>query len=131
MPKNKQTWKKSYQKLTESSWSGNLFIDSVLNQGREEDQHGKLTIPQTVSGKTLGNILRRLPYWQQLVAEYKARGEWLRPYSFRDTFSVQAHGYGIEDTMISAAMGHSVEVHHRSYRTSEWRSVRKAFAEAS
>ena len=45
MPKNKQTWKKSYQKLTESSWSGDLFIDSVLNQGREEDQHGKRTIP--------------------------------------------------------------------------------------
>ena len=45
MPKNKQTWKKSHQKLTESSWSGDLFIDSVLNQGREEDQHGKRTIP--------------------------------------------------------------------------------------
>jgi hypothetical protein len=24
----------------------------------------QLTLPQTVSGKTLGNILRRLPYWQ-------------------------------------------------------------------
>ena len=45
MPKNKQTWKKSHQNLTESSWSGDLFIDSVLNQGREEDQHGKRTIP--------------------------------------------------------------------------------------
>ncbi|RNC85192.1 MAG: hypothetical protein ED554_13310, partial [Synechococcus sp. YX04-3] len=91
----------------------------------------QLPLPQTVSGKTLGNILRRLPYWQQLVAEYEARGEWLRPYSFRDTFSVRAHGCGIEDTMIAAALGHSIEVHHRSYRTSEWRSVRKAFAEAS
>ena len=91
----------------------------------------QVTLPKTVSGKTLGNILRRLPYWQQLVAEYEARGEWLRPYSFRDTFSVRAHGYGIEDTMISAAMGHSVEVHHRSYRTSEWKSVRSAFAKAS
>jgi len=91
----------------------------------------QLPLPQTVSGKTLGNILRRLPYWQQLVAEYEARGEWLRPYSFRDTFSVRAHGHGIEDTMIAAALGHSIEVHHRSYRTSEWRSVRSAFAKAS
>ena len=91
----------------------------------------QLTLPQTVSGKTLGAYLRRLPYWQQLVAEYGARGEWLRPYSFRDTFSVRAHGHGIEDTMIAAALGHSIEVHHRSYRTTEWRSVRKAFAEAS
>ena len=91
----------------------------------------RLSLPLTVSGKTLGAFLRRLPYWQQLVGEYEARGEWLRPYSFRDTFSVRAHGYGIEDTMIAAALGHTVEVHHRSYRTSEWRSVRKAFAEAS
>ena len=29
----------------ESSWTGDLFIDSVLNQGREEDQHGKRVIP--------------------------------------------------------------------------------------
>ena len=36
-----------------------------------------------------------------------------------------------ESLHIAAAMGHTVEVHHRSYRTSEWRSVRKAFAEAS
>ena len=91
----------------------------------------RLSLPLTVSGKTLGAFLRRLPYWQLLVGEYEARGEWLRPYSFRDTFSVRAHGYGIEDTMIAAALGHTVEVHHRSYRTSEWRSVRKAFAGAS
>ena len=45
MPKNKQTWKKSSQKLKNSSWSGDLFIDSVLNQGREEDQHEKRRIP--------------------------------------------------------------------------------------
>ena len=44
MTKNKQTWKKSSQKLVDSSWSGDLFIDSVLNQGREEDQHGKRKI---------------------------------------------------------------------------------------
>ena len=91
----------------------------------------QITLPKTVSGKTLGNILRRLPYWKQLVAEYEARGEWLRPYSLRDTFSVRAHGIVKDDTLIAAAMGHTVEVHHRSYRTSEWRSVRKAFAEAS
>ena len=91
----------------------------------------KRALPPTVSGKTLGAVLRRLPYWRQLVAEYEARGEWLRPYSLRDTFSVRAHGIVQDDTLIAAAMGHTVEVHHRSYRTSEWRSVRKAFAEAS
>ena len=90
-----------------------------------------LKLPPTVSGKALGAVLHRLPYWQQLMAGYEARGEWLRPYSLRDTFSVRAHGIVQDDTLIAAAMGHTVEVHHRSYRTSEWRSVRKAFAEAS
>ena len=65
------------------------------------------------------------------MAEYEARGEWLRPYSLRNTFSVRAHGIVKDDTLIAAAMGHTVEVHHRSYRTTEWRSVRAAFAPAS
>ena len=49
----------------------------------------------------------------------------------RDTFSVRAHGIVKDDTLIAAAMGHTVEVHHRSYRTTEWRSIRAAFAPAS
>ena len=63
--------------------------------------------------------------------EYEARGEWLLLYSLRDTFTVRAHRIVQDDTLIAAAMGHTVEGHHRSYRTSEWRSVRKAFIEAS
>ena len=90
-----------------------------------------LSLPDQVSGKTLGAILRRLPYWQHLKAEFDSKGEWLRPYSFRDTFSVRAHSFNISDTDIAAAMGHTVEVHHRSYRTSEWKGVRRAFAQAS
>ena len=113
---------------TEPRWLEPVAVNGItFDLVQNWDQ---LTLPPTVSGKTLGAFLRRMPYWQQLVAEYETRGEWLRPYSFRDTFSVRAHGYGIEDTMIAAALGHTVEVHHRSYRTSEWRSVRKAFAEA-
>ena len=123
------TSRSGVKEQTEPRWLESVAVNrTTFDLVQHWDQ---ITLPKTVSGKTLGNILRRLPYWQQLVAEYEARGEWLRPYSFRDTFSVRAHGHGIEDTMISAAMGHSVEVHHRSYRTSEWRSVRKAFAEAS
>ena len=63
----------------------------------------QLKLPPTVTGKTLGNVLRRLPYWQQLMAEYEARSEWLRPYSFRDTFSVRTHGIVMDDTLIAAA----------------------------
>ena len=123
------TSRSGVKEQTEPRWLESVAVNrTTFDLVQHWDQ---ITLPKTVSGKTLGNILRRLPYWQQLVAEYEARGEWLRPYSFRDTFSVRAHGHGIEDTMISAAMGHSVEVHHRSYRTSEWKSVRSAFAKAS
>lgn len=114
---------------TDPRWLEAVAVDgSTFDLVESWDQ---LKLPPTVSGKTLGNVLRRLPYWQQLMAEYEARGEWLRPYSLRDTFSVRAHGIVKDDTLIAAAMGHTVEVHHRSYRTSEWRSVRKAFAKAS
>ena len=114
---------------TEPRWLEAVAVDgTTFNLVNEWNQ---LKLPPTVSGKTLGNVLRRLPYWQQLMTEYEARGEWLRPYSLRDTFSVRAHGIVQDDTLIAAAMGHTVEVHHRSYRTSEWRSVRKAFAGAS
>ena len=113
---------------TDPRWLEAVAVDnSTFGLVENWDQ---LKLPPTVSGKTLGAVLRRLPYWQKLIAEYEARGEWLRPYSLRDTFSVRAHGIVKDDTLIAAAMGHTVEVHHRSYRTSEWRSVRTAFAQA-
>ena len=72
---------------TEPRWLESVAVsNTTFKLVQNWDQ---LTLPQTVSGKTLGNILRRLPYWQQLVAEFEARGEWLRPYSFRDTYSVR------------------------------------------
>ena len=114
---------------TEPRWLEAVAVNGET-YGLAEDWD-QLQLPIAVSGKALGAILRRLPYWQQLVTEYKARGEWLRPYSLRDSFSVRAHSYAIDDTMIAAAMGHTVEVHHRSYRTSEWKGVRRAFARAS
>ena len=59
------------------------------------------------------------------MTEYKARGERLRPYSLRDTFSIRTHVIVKDNTLIAAAMGHTIEVHHRSYRTTEGRSVQK------
>ena len=45
LPKNKQTWKKSAQSLLDSSWTGDLHIDSVLNRGREEEHREDNIIP--------------------------------------------------------------------------------------
>ena len=90
----------------------------------------QLSWPPTVSGKTLGAKLRLYPYWKQLYKEFDANGEWLRPYSFRDTFSVRSHGKRIPTELICEAMGHSPEVHNRSYRTTEWEAVQDAYGEA-
>jgi integrase len=123
------TTRSGVKEETEPRWLEPVAVNgSTFDLVQNWDQ---LTMPPTVSGKTLGAFLRLLPYWQELVKEYGSRGEWLRSYSFRDTFSVRAHSFNITDTNISQAMGHTVEVHHRSYRTSEWKAVRKAFAEAS
>ena len=91
----------------------------------------ELEWPATISGKSLGAKLRLLPYWQELKAKYAAQGEWLRPYSFRDTFSVRSHDLEIETTLVCAALGHSPEVHRRSYRTHEEKTVRKAYERAN
>ena len=72
-----------------------------------------------MTGKPFGAVLRRLPYWQQLMAKYEALDEWLRPYSLRDTFSMQAHRIVKDDTLIAAAIGLTMEVHHSSYRTTK------------
>ena len=114
---------------TEPRWLEAVAVDGTTFDLVEEWEN--LQLPETVSGANLGARLRRLPYWKQLVQEFEANGEWLRPYSFRDTFSVRAHDLDISSTNIAQAMGHSVEVHHRSYRTSEWKGVRNAFSRAS
>ena len=123
------TSRRGVKEETEPRWLEAVAIDGTTF-GLVENW-ASLQLPETVSGANLGARLRRLPYWNQLVKEFAANGEWLRPYSFRDTFSVRAHDLDISSTHISQAMGHSVEVHHRSYRTSEWKGVRAAFSRAS
>ena len=43
--------------------------------------------------------------------------EWLRVYSFRDSFSIRCHREGVAVASICSAMGHTEAVHTRSYRT--------------
>jgi len=114
---------------TEPRW---LHAISVNGQTFDlVEKWDELEWPPTISGKSLGAKLRLLPYWRELQAKYAAQGEWLRPYSFRDTFSVRSHGLEIEATLVCAAMGHSMEVHRRSYRTHEAQTVRNAYKRAS
>ena len=58
-------------------------------------------------------------FWKKLIDKYadKTPSEWVRPYSFRDCYSVRSHREGVPKASICAAMGHSEIVHDRFYRT--------------
>lgn len=58
-------------------------------------------------------------YWAELVEKYAAKtpSEWVRVYSFRDSFSIRCHREGVPKNSICNALGHSEAVHDRSYRT--------------
>ena len=89
-----------------------------------------LKLPPTVNGKQLGNALRKLPYWRELMARAEARGEELPPYSLRHSYSQLGEEAGVNKADLCHAMGHSEEVHNRQYTTSTAASVRRSFQKA-
>ena len=58
------------------------------------------------------------------------RGERLLPYSFRHSYSLRCHQGGIDGGSAAAAMGHSYEVHCRSYPWASEAGVLAAFNRA-
>jgi hypothetical protein len=96
-------------------------------------QEGTLELPDTIDGKSFGQWLRRQPEWKALQRHYEDKGEHLKPYAFRDSFSVRCTREGINDAYASVVMGHTPEVHRRAYRTSNQEDIDASFirAEAS
>ena len=78
----------------------------------------------------LRQFLRSLPEWQSLDEAARARGEWLRPYVFRDSFSLRCHQRKVEVGAIARAMGHSLSVHSSNYRWASDEGVAEEFATA-
>ena len=89
-----------------------------------EGQDSKMRI---LNGHYVEAFLRRQPEWLELKAQCQARGEWLRPYVFRDSYSLRCHRSGIEVGAIAAAMGHSLAVHAASYRWESEKTTAAAF----
>ena len=83
-----------------------------------------------LDGAVVGKFLRSLPEWQFLVNAKSEQGEYLKPYAFRDSYSLRAHRFGVSTEMLSPAMGHSIEIHSRSYRTSGFDEMMNIFSEA-
>ena len=66
-------------------------------------------------GQALNQYLRRRSVWMALRDEAEHQGEQLTPYSFRHRYAKQAHAARLAVAEISEAMGHTIEVHLKSY----------------
>ena len=86
--------------------------------------------PRKLDGHYVEQYLKRQPEWIQLKKVCEDRSEWLRPYSFRDTYSLRCHRQKIELGAICAAMGHNIEAHGRAYRWESQETTAAAFASA-
>lgn len=74
--------------------------------------------------------LDRNPAWRQINAEAEKEGKWLRPYSFRNSYSVRCHARNVPTSLISDAMGHSDLTHNAFYLTSTVDATAAAFEAA-
>jgi integrase len=79
----------------------------------------------------ISTYLNRQTGWQDLKAELEAKGERLACYSFRHSYSVRGHQRGIYNGSMALAMGHSIEVHCRSYPWASEVGTEAAFKRAS
>jgi integrase len=82
-------------------------------------QVGLLQLPPLGAGPgasdAITTYLGRQSGWRSLRQRLAARGERLVPYSFRHSYSLRGHQLGIDAGSVAMSMGHSYEVHCRSY----------------
>lgn len=110
--------------------------------GRRQDwqllprwQSGALELPPLGSGNpgpsdAINTYLARQACWQQLRSRLEDRGERAVPYSFRHSYSLRGHRLGIDAGSVALSMGHSLEVHLRSYPWASGQGAAAAFARA-
>jgi integrase len=137
----------SYQKncggtLTKPRWlepcwlrdeSGELQrwnLIGAIHAGLLELPVGNTHQTRLLNGHYVEQFLRTQPEWKELRALATDKGEWLRPYTFRDSYSLRCHRYKLEVGSIARAMGHSIAVHSSSYRWSSDDDTAAAFAQA-
>ena len=95
---------------------------------------GLLKLPEiseaSVVAQRVNQYLKRRPAWMALTAAAAARGEKVTTYSLRHSFSVRGHQRGIDSGSMALAMGHSLEVHCRSYPWATESGTENAFNRA-
>ena len=95
----------------------------------------QIALPPLESGNgvadAIATYLNRREGWKTLKAEAEAMGERVTCYSFRHSYSVRGHQRGIDNGSMALAMGHSIEVHCRSYPWATEAGAVTAFAKAA
>ncbi|WP_415409675.1 hypothetical protein ACLM45_12980 [Synechococcus sp. A10-1-5-9] len=83
--------------------------------------------PLKERGAAVAQYLGRLRLWKEMAAAFDEQGKWLRPYSFRNTYSVRGHLRGIPGASMALAMGHSDKTHSAHYVTASEESTAELF----
>lgn len=94
-----------------------------------------LVLPPLQSGNgaadAIGTYLNRRTGWKGLRAEQEAAGKRVSSYAFRHSYSLRGHQRGIDTGSMALAMGHSIEVHCRSYTWASESTASAAFMRAA
>ena len=95
---------------------------------------GLIELPSLRSGNgaadAIATYLNRREGWRSLRAQLEGNGQRLSCYSFRHSYSVRGHQRGIDNGSMALAMGHSIEVHCRSYPWASEAGASAAFMRA-
>ena len=95
-------------------------------------QGGEISLPPLRSGNgagdSLGTYLNRQQGWLELRTAMAAEERRIVPYSFRHSYSLRGHRLGIDPGAMAHSMGHSLEVHLRSYPWASASNTAAAFA---
>jgi len=128
--------------LTEPRWIEPCPVEDITGQKQHWNLAGAMSTgllelprgtdgkPRELNGHYVEQFLRRQMEWQELLKHFDGTGEWLRVYTFRDSYSLRAHRYEVEVGAVAASMGHSVAVHSSSYRWASEATTTAAFRKA-
>jgi integrase len=98
-------------------------------------QAGDIQLPPLRSGNgagdSFGTYLIRQKGWLAMRDQMALQQRRLVPYSFRHTYSLRGHRRGIDAGAMAHSMGHSLEVHLRSYPWASASNTAAAFARAA
>ena len=83
------------------------------------------------AAESVANYLDRRDGWKNMKAAMAAKSKRLSCYGFRHGYSLRCHTRGLPTSAIADAMGHSLEVHCRSYTWATEATTSAAFMRAA